>query len=112
MRYVNIIGTIINSYLTSYNISDDVTIYTAVISNLCGIISYVVVCAIVVKQKQYKKVLMILNIATCVFMLLLTMTLEYTDKRAVIVAGFSYTLLISSIMPIYTTAMDYVCELT
>lgn len=110
--YVNIIGTIVNSYLTLYNISDDATTYTAAISNLFGIISSVVVSAIVDKQKQYKKMLMILNIAACVFMLLLTIILEYAGEGAAIVAGFGYTLVISSIVPIYTTAMDYVCELT
>lgn len=110
--YVNIIGTIINSYLTLYNISDDATTYTAAVANLCGIISSVVVSAIVDKQKQYKKVLMVLNIAACVFMLLLTIILEQAGKGAAIVAGFGYTLVISSIVPIYTTGMDYVCELT
>ena len=46
-------------------------------------------------------------------MILVTSLLEILDeKNAVYIAFVFYTLTVSSIVPIFTTSMDYVCELT
>ena len=71
------------------------------------------VSIIVDKSKKYKKVLIVLNITGVLVMAVGTTLLEVLSERyALIVAFVLYTITVSSIIPIYTTAMDYVCELT
>lgn len=111
--FINIFGTIVNSYLRMYNISDEIITYIAATANLSGIIASLLVSIILDKIKKYQRILIVLNVASIVFMILVTSLLEILNKNnAVYIAFVFYTLTVSSIVPIFTTSMDYVCELT
>lgn len=111
--FVNIFGTIVNSFLSKYHLSDEGITYIAATANLSGIVASLLVSIIVDKSKKYKKVLIVLNITGVLVMAVGTTLLEVLSERyALIVAFVLYTITVSSIIPIYTTAMDYVCELT
>lgn len=111
--FINIFGTIITEYLSRYDITNDQTTYIAATANLCAIIASLIVSIIVDKTKKYKATLMFLNVAGIIFMTTAGLSLEMLSSKYRYYFAFSlYTLIISSIVPIYTTAMDYVCEIT
>lgn len=110
--FMNIFGTIFNGYLVLYNISDEGITYTAAVANLAGILSALGISCIVDKFKQYKKTLIILNSIGLSALCLVTALLELLPGKGLYIAFPGYTLIISALVPVYTTEMDYVCELT
>lgn len=109
---MNIFGTIANGYLVLYNISDEGITYTAAVANLAGIFSAMLISCFVDKIKQYKKILIILNSVGLIALCIVTIFLELFPDKGLFVAFPMYTIIISSLVPVYTTEMDYVCELT
>ena len=111
--FINIFGTIFNSYMALYKIKDSTVTYTAAVSNLFGIITALIVGAIIDKWKKYKLVMIICNIMSLVFLILTTILMELIEKKSLGITSFiCYTLIIGSTVPIYTTGMDFVCEIT
>ena len=111
--FINIFGTIFNSYMALYKIKDSTVTYTAAVSNLFGIITALIVGAIIDKWKKYKLVMIICNIMSLVFLILTTILMELIEKKSLGITSFiCYTLIIGSTVPIYTTGMDCVCEIT
>jgi len=111
--YVNILATIFNSYMAMYKISDTHASYISGIANFFGIITAIVVAAIIDRSKKYTLVLLICNIISIVFYVITTIVLESSkSKNLYIIVGILFTLIIGSAIPIYSSGMDLVCELT
>ena len=110
--FFNIYGTILNPYLALYDISDDDASYAAAAANGFGILSSLIVSVILDKSKAYRNTMVILNIFGLLFMIVLTVLLETVDSKPFIQAIVLFSCIIAFIVPIYTTGMDYVCELT
>ena len=111
--FVNIFGTIFNSYMDLYDISDKSATYTAAGSNLFGIVTALVVGIIIDKNKKYQMTLYICNIISLICLILTTILMETIDKDKLPTISFIfYTLVIGSAVPIYTSGMDFVCEIT
>jgi len=111
--FVNIFGTIFNSYMDLYKINDIMATYTAAVSNCFGIVTALIVGCFIDKKKQYKSVMIICNILALVFLIITLMLLETGDKKIIgRAAFFGYTLVLGSAIPIYTAGMDFICEIT
>ena len=111
--FINIFGTIFNSYMAMYKISDKSATYTAAASNLFGIVTALVVGAIIDKFKKYKLSLSICNIISLIFFAITIILMETVDKDKLPTVSFvCYTLIIGSAVPIYTSGMDFICEIT
>ena len=111
--FVNIFGTIFNSYMALYKISDRSATYTAAASNLFGIVTALVVGAIIDKFKKYKLSLTICNIISIIFYSITIILMETVDKDKLPTVSFvCYTFIIGSAVPIYTSGMDFICEIT
>ena len=111
--FINIFGTIFNSYMALYTIKDRTASITAAISNLSGIIIALIVGAIVDKSKKYKIAMIICNIISLVFLIITTILMETIQKKSLgLTSLICYTLVIGATVPIYTSGMDFVCEIT
>ena len=111
--YVNIFATIFNSYMALYKISDTQASYISGVANIFGIITAVGVAAIIDRNKKYTLVLLICNIISIVFYVITTVVLELSkSKYLYIIIGVLYTVVVGSAIPIYTSGMDLVCEIT
>ena len=111
--FMNIFGTIFNAYMALYKIKDMNASYISAIVNIVGIISAVIMGLIIDKFKKYKNVIMICNIAAIVSSFITMFLMEsIKSKNLYLVAGFGYALVFGSILPIYSSGMDLVCEIT
>lgn len=111
--FLNTFGTICNSYLKLYFLTDTQISYLASSANLFGIISSGIVSVIIDKNKKYKTTLIILSCLGVIGMSSITCIFELVDKKYTLYICFIlYILTISFITPIYTISMDYVIELT
>ena len=111
--YVNIFATIFNSYMAMYKISDTHASYISGIANFFGIITAIIVAAIIDRNKKYTLVLLICNIISMSLYIITTIVLEVVkSKYLYIYIGILFTLVIGSAIPIYTSGMDLVCEIT
>ena len=111
--FINIFGTIFNSYMALYKIKDSTATYTAATANLFGIITALVVGGVIDKFKKYKDSMIICNSISLFIFIITTLIMESIDKKSLGKASFiCYTLIIGSSVPIYTSGMDYVCEIT
>jgi len=111
--YVNIFATIFNSYMALYKISDTHASYISGIANFFGIITAIIVAAIIDRYKNYYLVLVICNIISIILYIITTIVLETVkSKYLYIYIGILFTLVIGSAIPIYTSGMDLVCEIT
>lgn len=111
--FVNIYGTILNPYMATYGISDDDASYTAAAANGFGIVAALVVSTILDKWKKFRLTMLILNLAGIITLILITILLEVVaEEQLFIVIIILFSLLICCAVPIFSTGMDYVCELT
>ena len=111
--FINIFGTIFNSYMALYKIKDSTATYTAAIANLFGILTALIVGAIIDKFKKYRLAMIICNISSLVVFIITTILMEVIKKKNLGITSFiCYTLIIGTAVPIYTSGMDYVCEIT
>ena len=111
--YVNIFATIFNSYMALYKISDTHASYISAIANFFGIFTAIGIGAIIDKIKNYKIVLIICNSLAIIFYIITAFVLELVkSKNLYIIVGVLFTLVIGSAIPIYTSGMDLVCEIT
>ena len=111
--YINIVATIFNAYMAMYKISDSNASYISAIANILGIINAIVVGAIIDKYKKYKLLIIICNIISLSCYVVTTILIEIIKtKYLYLIAGFGYTLIIMFAVPIYTSGMDFVCEIT
>ena len=111
--FINIFGTIFNSYMALYKIKDKTATYTAAAANLFGIITALVVGIIIDKFKKYKFSMIICNIISLIVFIITTILMETIKKKDIGLTSFiCYTLIVGSAVPIYTSGMDYVCEIT
>ena len=111
--YTNMLATIFNAYMALYKISDKNASYTAAISNILGIIFAIVVGKIIDKYKLYKKSVLICNVVCLISYAITTILMEsLKTKYLVYVSYIGYTLIIGFALPIYTSGMDLVCEVT
>ncbi|MCQ2820255.1 MAG: MFS transporter, partial [archaeon] len=110
--YFNIIGTTLNHYLAVYGLSDSEVTLVAGVSNGLGLVACLLISIVVDKTKKFKRTMLILNIVGLIFFIVITVLLEKIDSYKPIISLIFYTLVFSSIIPIYTTGMDYVAELT
>jgi FLVCR family feline leukemia virus subgroup C receptor-related protein len=110
---INIFGTIFNSYMALYKIKDSTATYTAAVANLFGIIMALIVGSIIDKYKKYKLVMLICNMLTIIFYIITAILMETVNKKYLgIISFICYTLIIGFAVPIYTSGMDFVCEIT
>ncbi len=111
--FINIFGTIFNSYMALYKIKDSIATYTAATANLFGILTALIVGAIIDKFKNYKIAMIICNIISLVVFIITSVLMEVNEKKNLgIISFICYSLIIGSAVPIYTSGMDYVCEIT
>ena len=111
--YLNIVATIFNAYMAMYKITDNQASYISAIANILGIINAVLIGAIIDKYKKYKLLIIICNIISLSCYVITTVLIEtIKTKYLYLIAGFGYTLIIMFAVPIYTSGMDFVCELT
>ena len=111
--FINIFGTIFNSYMALYKIKDSSATYTAATANLVGILAALIVGHIIDKSKKYKYAMLICNIISlCTFIVTLILMETINQKYLSIVSFICYTLIIGFSVPIYTSGMDFVCEIT
>ena len=111
--YINMVATIFNAYMALYKISDDNASYTSAISNVAGIIFAIIVSRIIDKFKLYKKSIIICNIICLISYAITIFLMEFVKtKYLVYVSYVGYTLIIGFAVPIYTSGMDLVCEVT
>ena len=111
--YVNIIATIFNSYMAMYDITDTQASYISGISNFLGIITSVIVASIIDKNKNYTIILLLCNILSIIIYLITIIVLEFVKSKSLyIIIGILFTFLIGVAIPIYTSGMDLVCEIT
>ena len=96
-----------------YKIKDSTATYTAAIANLFGILTALIVGAIIDKFKKYRLAMIICNISSLVVFIITTILMEVIKKKNLGITSFiCYTLIIGTAVPIYTSGMDYVCEIT
>jgi len=111
--FINIFGTIFNSYMALYKIKDSVATYTAAIANCLGILAALIVGKIIDKSKKYKYAMIVCNIISLAAFIITLILMEITNKKYLSIVSFiCYTLIISFSVPIYTSGMDFVCEIT
>jgi sugar phosphate permease len=111
--FINIFGTIFNSYMALYKIKDSSATYTAATANLVGIVAALFVGHIIDKSKKYKYAMIICNIISlCTFIVTLILMETINQKYLSIASFICYTLIIGFSVPIYTSGMDFVCEIT
>ena len=111
--FINIFGTIFNSYMALYKIKDSVATYTAAIANCLGILTALIVGKIIDKSKKYKYAMIVCNIISLAAFIITLILMEITNKKYLSIISFiCYTLIISFSVPIYTSGMDFVCEIT
>ena len=111
--FINIFGTIFNSYMALYSIKDITATITAAISNLAGILMALIVGAIIDKSKKYKLGMIICNIISLVCLIVTTILMETIAKKNLgLTSLICYPFVIGVTVPIYTSGMDFVCEIT
>ena len=115
--FINIIATIFNSYMAMYKITDSQASYISGIANVFGIITSIGVAIIIDKTidktKVYTKILLHCNIISILLYIVTTIILEKVKSKSLyIIIGVLFTLIIGSAVPIYTSGMDLVCEIT
>ena len=115
--FINIIATIFNSYMAMYKITDSQASYISGIANVFGIITSIGVAIIIDKTidktKVYTKILLYCNIISILLYIVTTIILEKVKSKSLyIIIGVLFTLIIGSAVPIYTSGMDLVCEIT
>ena len=111
--FLNIVATIFNSYMAMYKITDNQASYISAIANILGIISAVIIGAIIDKYKKYKLIIILCNIISLSCYIITTILLQtIKSKYLYLIAGFGYTFVIMFAVPIYTSNMDFVCEIT
>ena len=111
--FINIFGTIFNSYMALYKIKDSTATYTAATANFFGIIAALVVGKIIDKSKKYKIAMIVCNIISLIIFIITLILMETVNKKYLGITSFiCYTLVIGTSVPIYTSGMDFVCEIT
>ncbi len=112
MGYINLIGTIVNEYLSMYKLDSGRISIVSGVSNIFGIIGCMLTSVIIDKYKTYKKPFIILNSIAIVTQLANTVLIELFEDYVFIISFFSYAIINGSLIPIYACTMDYVAEQT
>lgn len=112
--YVNNFATIFNYYMALYKISDTHASYISGIANIFGIISAIIISSIIDKRKEkYKTILFICNSLGIIFYVINTFVLELVESKYLHwIVGSLFCLVIGSVIPIYSSGMDFVAEIT
>lgn len=111
--YVNILATIFNSYMALYKISDTHASYISGIANFFGIFTAIIISVLIDRFKKYKTILLICNLLAIVFIIITTIVLESVkSKNLYLTIGTLFTLVFGFAIPIYSSGMDFVCEIT
>lgn len=113
--YYDVYGTILNSYLAMYDISDNQASIVYGVSSGVGIVASLVISALVDKYKKFKLVLIILVLSGTVSQVLFTVLLELTlhhDLNGYAISLVMYTIINVLVLSFYTIGMNYACEIT
>lgn len=114
--YYDVYGTILNSYLALYDISDNQASWIYFVSSILGIIASLVISALLDKYKKFKIFMISLAVLGLIFQALFTLLLELSLHHKSIHAFASamvlYTLVTMILIPFYTIGMNYACEIT
>jgi Na+/melibiose symporter-like transporter len=111
--FLNIFGTIYNSYMNLYGVKDSTASFTIASSFFLGIILVLIICPITNKNQKYKLPMIICNIISLLAYVITTILMETINKKNLgLVSFICYTLIIGSSAPIYICGMNFVSELT
>jgi FLVCR family feline leukemia virus subgroup C receptor-related protein len=111
LGFFNQYGTIINEILTRYDYNEKETSLISGVANFVAIFGVYLISIFIDKYKKYKLSFIILNIFGILSHTYFTLQLEYMEKNPILLL-IIWSLTSSSILPIYTCSMDFVCEIT
>ena len=114
--YYDVYGTILNSYLALYDISDNQASYIYAVSSAVGIVASIIISALLDKYKKFKLFMIVLVILGTIFQALFTILLEvslhHESLNQYAIGMVLYTLVTAILIPFYTIGMNYACEIT
>lgn len=110
--YFNFMGTIINKYYALYSITNTQTSIFGGLGNILGLVSAIIVSIIIDKYKKYKKVFLILIFLGFLSQVVLTFASELWSDNSFVVLVICFPIIAICSLPVYSTGMDYVIELT
>ena len=111
MGFFNQYGTILNELLTKYKYTEKETSLIGGVANFVAIFSVYLISIFIDKYKKYKLSFIIVNIFGIFTHAFFCYQLEYMEKNPILIL-IIWTITSSSILPIYTCGMDFVCEIT
>ena len=113
ISFLNIFGTLYNSYMNLYGVEDSTASFTIASSFFLGIIFALNIGSTADKNQKYKLVMIICNIISLVAYVITTILMETINKKKLgLVSFICYTLIIGSSAPIYICGMNFVSVLT
>lgn len=112
MSFFNLYGTISNTLLSMYHLSDQQISIIVGVANIIGIVGTLIVSYIVDLYKNYKLIFIILNLFGIVSHGISSLGIELYEEYAFTILLICQILVYCSILPIYTCSMDFVCEIT
>ncbi len=112
LGYFNLYGTIMNELFTKYLLSEKEMSVISGLANILALIGVVLISIIIDKYKKYKTSFIILNSIGLFFHIIMAVFLETSTENLFIFTAILWSIISTSILPIYTCSMDFVCELT
>ena len=113
--YFDIMTTIINILLQSYNISRDKSSLIYSISSIFGMAASLIISRILDKTKKFKLIMIILAISGSIFQGLFTLLLELVESKGLngyAVGLIVYSLIGMVIISAFSISINYACEIT
>lgn len=114
--YYNVYGTILNSYLALYGISDNQASIVYGVASGVGIVASLFISSLVDKYKKFKLFLIILvlsgTLSQVLFTLLLELSLHHVWMNKYAISLVMYTIVNVLVISFYTIGMNYACEIT
>ena len=114
--YYTVYGTILNSYLYLYDISDTQSSIIYGVASGIGIVASIGISALLDKYKKFKLFMVIFVILGMIFQALFTALLElslhYSWMNKYAIGLVMYTLVNVIVISFYTIGMNYSCEIT
>lgn len=111
--YFNLMGTILNQFLAAYKITTTQTSIVGGVGNFLGILGCIFSSILIDKEKNYKRVFLILLSVGLVSQVILTIAAEFVpDSYSFYLWLICWSLLLLAAVPCYAIGMDYVCEIT
>lgn len=111
--YFNLMGTILNQFLAAYSITTTQTSIVGGVGNFLGILGCIFSSILIDKEKNYKKVFLILLSVGLGSQVILTIAAEFISvSYSFFLWLICWSLLLLAAVPCYAIGMDYVCEIT